>query len=74
MAANELSYHANYADEHDVDENTLVRDTQWGKATYQATVVGEEYVHFDNGEKVGHADLVAALENHLEIVGMRATI
>lgn len=73
MQSNELSYHSNYADSHNVDVNTLVRDTQWGHETYQAVKVDDEYVHFDNGERVGHADLVNALGHHLEIIGTRST-
>ena len=73
MAQKATSRHTHYADKHEVEVNTLVRDTEWGHETYQTVKVDDEHVHFDNGEKVGHADLVNALDNHLEIVGTRST-
>lgn len=63
----------NYADQHGITKNTLVR-SDWGNITYQATKVTDTYVAFDNGEKHTHRQLARSIKSdQLHIIGQRST-
>jgi len=64
---------APHKDKHGIEKNTLVR-SEWGNTPAQATKVTELGVHFSNGESHTHRELRQSVENdHLEVVGKRAT-